>query len=369
MGPNCKFAGAAFSLALLFCAAAARADDGISGVIPGWLIKSTPLNSFAFGTEHTEGSAHSKSAFLEIKVPDPTASGVLSQKILAEPYRGKRLRVSARVKTVNAVGAQLFMRIDDAHDKRLTYDNMEMHAINGTTAWKRYEAVLDVPQDGQFIGFGIYVNGANGTEKVWADDFKLEEVSKDVALTALDGPLPNAPVNTAFEGMSGWRGSGVGPRANFDFGTEQVEGIPIRTSAFIASKMPNPVGFEDLMQGISPEAYRGKRVRLSAWMKSLDAANAQLWMKVEGPDGKPLSFDNMDSRPLVGTTGWKRYAIVLDVPPESVNIYYGFFLNGADKPGKVWATDFRLEPVGNDVAVTHSHGEMPKAPENMNFNQ
>ena len=75
MGPNCKFAGAAFSLALLFCAAAARADDGISGVIPGWLIKSTPLNSFAFGTEHTEGSAHSKSAFLEIKVPDPTASG------------------------------------------------------------------------------------------------------------------------------------------------------------------------------------------------------------------------------------------------------------------------------------------------------
>lgn len=369
MGPNRKFAGAAFSLALIFSTAAARAEDGISTVIPGWLIKSTPLDSFTFGIEHTEGSAHDKSAYLEMKVADPTANGILWQKILAEPYRGKRMRVSARVKTANAVGAQLFMRIDDAHDKRLTYDNMEMHTINGTTEWTRYAAVLDVPQDGQIIQFGIYVNGANGAEKVWADDFKLEEVSKDVALTALDHPLPKAPVNTAFTGMTGWLVTGRGPRANFDFGTEEVKGIRIRTSGFIASKMPNPTGFEDLVQSVSPNAYRGKRVQLSAWMKSLDAANAQLWMTVDGPEGKTLSFDNLDSRPLIGTTDWKRYEIVLDVPQESVEIDFGFFLNSWEKPGKVWATDFRLEPVGNDVAVTHFHSEMPKAPENMNFDQ
>jgi hypothetical protein len=365
MGMNVKFAGAAFLAVLLV--GAALADDEISGVIPGWLVKSTPNGSFLFGTEHAEGSSHAKSAFLKIKAPDSAASGVLLQKVSAESYRGLRLRISARIPTPGGVGAQLFFRVDNADGKRLTYDNMEKRAIFGTTPWTRYEDVLDVPQDGQFIQFGIYANGANGPEKIWAKDFKLEEVAKDVSLTALDTSVSKTPVNTDFDGLTSWHVGG-GHLADFDYGTEPAKGMPFHTAASIATKTLKPNGFETLGQGVSAEAYIGKHLRLSAWMKSRDAAGGQIWMNVQDASGKTLTFDNINAHPVTGTTDWKRYEIVVDVPPHSDLITFGFFLtNGMAKPGKLWASGFRLEAVGSDIAVTHD--AMPEAPQNTNFDQ
>ena len=87
---------------------------------------------------------------------------------------------------------------------------------------------------------------------------------------------------------------------------------------------------------------------------------------MDGPDKEMLGFYNMDDRPVTGTTDWKRYDVVLDVPEKTVAIAFGFFLNGK---GEVWANDFKLEGVAKVVPLSEmpSKHQLSKAPVNLNF--
>ena len=75
-------------------------------------------------------------------------------------------------------------------------------------------------------------------------------------------------------------------------------------------------------------------------MRTSDAGRAQMWLRIDGADPKPLGFDNMATRPVTGTSAWTRYQIVLDVPIAAKNVVFGFLLFGA---GTVWADNFSLE--------------------------
>ena len=110
-----------------------------------------------------------------------------------------------------------------------------------------------------------------------------------------------------------------------------------------------PGGMGTLARSTPARIYRGKRVRLSANLRTEKAGRAQLWMRIDGPGGRVLAIDDMQSRPLRGTTRWRRYSIVLDVPPEATDISLGFLLAGS---GTVWANDFSLNPVPKTMPVT-----------------
>ncbi len=108
--------------------------------------------------------------------------------------------------------------------------------------------------------------------------------------------------------------------------------------------------FATVMQAVSAEEYRGKRVRFSAQISTVDVAGqAGLWMRVDGQNGKVLGFDQMATRPIQGTTLWNRYDIVLDVPQESTAIQFGYLLAGS---GKVKAAQFRFEVVDANTPPT-----------------
>jgi hypothetical protein len=163
----------------------------------------------------------------------------------------------------------------------------------------------------------------------------------------------------------GWFIAGSDPQ-DFDFGTERIPGGPGK-SAYIKSKTGSPAGFGTLMQTIAADNYHGQRLKLSALVKTQDAARAQLWMRMDGPSGEMVGFYNMDDRPVTGTTDWKRYSLVLDVPANTVDIAFGYFLNGR---GEAWATDFKLDPVSKDTPVSKFPDRpMPKAPVNADFSQ
>ena len=68
---------------------------------------------------------------------------------------------------------------------------------------------------------------------------------------------------------------------------------------------------------------------------------AGLWMRVDGM-GKDemLSFDNMQNRPITGTTEWKKYEIILPVPESASNLAYGALLDGT---GQIWFDNFTFE--------------------------
>jgi hypothetical protein len=66
-------------------------------------------------------------------------------------------------------------------------------------------------------------------------------------------------------------------------------------------------------------------------------------------DNYPLAYDDMQNRPIVGTTDWTQYSEVFDVGASSATILFEVLLSG---PGQLWISDVRFEPVGIDVAST-----------------
>lgn len=109
-------------------------------------------------------------------------------------------------------------------------------------------------------------------------------------------------------------------------------------------------GFGTIMQQFTPKEYLGKKVRLSGYIKSSDIEKwAGMWMRVDGDNREVLSFDNMQSRPIKGSTDWSKYEIILDVPENSKLIAYGVLLSGT---GHIWLDSFKFEIIDNENQTT-----------------
>lgn len=169
---------------------------------------------------------------------------------------------------------------------------------------------------------------------------------------------PAFAADTPSSPPKGWYMTGTAPQ-QFIFGTEKCAKSKC---AFIKARNDSPSGFGTLMQMVGADRYLGKRLQLSAMLKTAGADHAQLWMRMDGPKSEMLGFYNMDDRPVTGTTDWKRYSVVLDVPDGTKAIAFGVFLNGK---GALWIQDFKLDLVGKDVPVSIS--ELPKTPVNLDF--
>ncbi len=160
--------------------------------------------------------------------------------------------------------------------------------------------------------------------------------------------------------VKGWLKAGS-ESSSYVIGTEEIDGNSV---AYIKSIKPVDGKFGTLMQSFSPDEYRGKRVRFSASVKTVDASNwVGMWMRVD-KDNKSVAFDNMQNRSISGTTDWKKYAIVLDVPTECDNISMGLIL--ADT-GEAYWDHLKLEIVSDDVPVTDGMGFRHKRPANLDF--
>jgi putative transposon-encoded protein len=127
--------------------------------------------------------------------------------------------------------------------------------------------------------------------------------------------------------------------------------------------------FGTIMQMFVPNDYLGKRVRLTGYIKSDGVKDwAGMWFRIDGGTDsksyKALGFDNMQDRPIKGTTDWKKYEIVLDVPQESSAIAFGVLLSG---PGTIWLDDLNFEIVPKDVPQTKTSFTDPNKPQNTNF--
>jgi len=140
-----------------------------------------------------------------------------------------------------------------------------------------------------------------------------------------------------------------------------------KASASLKSIKPQTSGFGTLMQTCSADSFRGQRVRLAGYVRAQEVGDwAGLWMRVDGSKGQPLAFDNMQDRPVKGTSDWRKYEIVLDVAEDAKEIAFGLLLSGK---GQVWMDDLKFETVGKDVATTGNQPtkRTPKQPKNLDF--
>ena len=148
-----------------------------------------------------------------------------------------------------------------------------------------------------------------------------------------DGKAPAARGAAVEYGMpKGWFGGSANAGA-FESGIDGAVVHGGKAAAFVRMNGDGPGEFGTLMQSIAAAPYVGKRVRLSAFIKTRDATNgAALWMRIDG-NGAMLAFDNMDARRIKGTTDWTRAEIVLDVAHKSRAIAFGIILSATARPG------------------------------------
>jgi hypothetical protein len=169
----------------------------------------------------------------------------------------------------------------------------------------------------------------------------------------------------------GWHTGGRRPD-NYEMGIDsrvKHEGKPCARIKFVGSDTKS---FGTLAQTFKANDYRGKRLRLSAWIKTRKAEAACLWMRVDGPNGQILGFDNMENRPITGSKDWKKHDLILDVPKAARHIAFGALVGGE---GQAWISGFRFETVNYDVPVTNmlpfgrkdDKPVYPKQPVNLDF--
>jgi hypothetical protein len=154
---------------------------------------------------------------------------------------------------------------------------------------------------------------------------------------------------------AGWFKAGSHP-AEYDAGIDTAIRHAGRASGTVKATASELHGFGTLMQTATGVAYRGKRIRFSGYVKSehVQSGWAGLWLRIDGAArGEVLGFDNMQHRPIKGTTDWKRYEIVLDVPDAARAIAFGLLLSG---DGQVWMDDLAFEVVTSDAR----HWRIPK---------
>ena len=123
-------------------------------------------------------------------------------------------------------------------------------------------------------------------------------------------------------------------------------------AASLRSLGADPAGTGALAQSIRADEYRGRRVRLTGWMKTeigRFAGQAGLWVRVDGAR-EVLVADFMTDRAISGARDWAGYSIVLDVPQDAVGMAFGEALAGG---GQAWVDDLTFEVVGRDVATTN----------------
>ena len=140
-----------------------------------------------------------------------------------------------------------------------------------------------------------------------------------------------------------------------------------KASACIRNISATPKNWGNLIQSFAADDYRGKRVRLTGYVKTLNVTTAQFWLRVDSQTLKTLAFDNMYDRRVVGTVDWTKCELVLEVPDEAATIVLGCMLFGT---GKLWFDDLKFEVVGKDVPVTDTYRTRDKllqAPENLDF--
>jgi hypothetical protein len=144
---------------------------------------------------------------------------------------------------------------------------------------------------------------------------------------------------------TGWTATGEGLRS-----TEIVRDCELAHSGRCSLQLAAPPGTPPvaLVQSVSAAEYAGARVTLAAWLRTEQAGAAQLWLRVDGRT-IALAFDNMDSRPVTGSTPWSEYRVTLDVPQGAVAVAFGVLLKWG---GRAWADDFTLTPATVDIDST-----------------
>jgi hypothetical protein len=183
------------------------------------------------------------------------------------------------------------------------------------------------------------------------------------AAMLLGACLPKNPSDFSFEKvkgslMPGVPGGWVVRGTRYDIEPDHIEVYYDRAnarsgkvSACMVSVDAVNKDYATLMEDFLADNYRGKRVRFRGSVKTNGVSGwCGLWMSVDTRQRIGVATDNMEDRPIEGTTAWHEYAVVLDVEEDAVVINIGVSITGR---GQVWLDDCSFEVVDDTVPSTN----------------
>lgn len=287
------------------------------------------------------------------------------------PLRGKRVRISGELMGADitsvpnpqyphAAGeAGLWIAVVTPGEGQRA-DRMQDRTIKGTTGWVTRDFVVDIPANASQLQAGYWMQGKG---QVWMRNLKAEVVLgtvpvnfdragvrpdqlPDMTLAASSDPRPE---DRFLPPPRKWLALG---ESNFELCDAGIDARMLsagQRNLSIACSVPIRVY---LRQAFESYPWRGKRVRLSAWLRTENVVPRQ---EGAGRAGATLYLSATDTNgPLyevavIGTTDWTYHELVADVPAGAPFIPVGISLVGT---GQVWARDMKFEEVSRDTPVS-----------------
>jgi erythromycin esterase len=152
-------------------------EEGTIGSLPNGWRQAEQSRAAGFAARMTDaGCATGRCLDIERReVPtDPRGSGVVMQRIDATPFRGKRVRLRANVRS-ELTGAEstanVWLRVDLPKGELGFFDNMMKTAPHAPRTWTEETIEGEVAANAEAIAFGALFLG---TGRAWYDDFTLE---------------------------------------------------------------------------------------------------------------------------------------------------------------------------------------------------
>lgn len=149
---------------------------------------------------------------------------------------------------------------------------------------------------------------------------------------------------------------------DYEIGIDYLVKHSGRASGYVRAKHPSAKGDALLRQDVIATEYRGRKVKLSGYVKTKDVTEwSALWMYVIDGHNKTL-IPGYES--VLGTTaGWKRCELSMKVPESTELISFGAWLRGG---GQIWIDDLRFEVI-KDAELSGADVQMNAHPGNLDF--
>jgi hypothetical protein len=107
--------------------------------------------------------------------------GTIMQTFSAVPYRGKKIKFSAQIKSEDCNDrCGLVLMIQGPFYRWLSIATMQEDAATGTSDWQKYTRILEVSEQAYSIAIWLQLNGGG---KGWFSDIRVEEATADEEIT------------------------------------------------------------------------------------------------------------------------------------------------------------------------------------------
>jgi hypothetical protein len=153
----------------------------------GWDARETTPHEYFVGVDDNIVHHGKSSLFVHSIAKKPSGTVYIAQVFDANQFRGKRVMLTGYLKSQDLHEQIHLSLVAAAQGSQGTSDGV---TVSGTTAWQRYQIVIDVPRDANAITIGFYMNGEGS---FWADELNFQPVDSRTPLTT-----PLEPRNLGF---------------------------------------------------------------------------------------------------------------------------------------------------------------------------